>query len=207
MEVFWTLTTLLLVAGTSQSGPLHCLHRRTQLKGFSDHHVALPCSFNWTGTEPLEYMVVWNVAFTHQGRKTMVHGQENRKDVEQDSMFNGRTKLGEAWFVKRNASLRLRRLSPSDEGTYTCQITTMNPHSRKVCAEVALTVQKRSGPHRRSNRTKEDSGLSCGNSTRAENQDRERRLFPRHSSGTRHGPQFLIIAWMSVLLLPYLHTD
>ncbi|XP_072115573.1 uncharacterized protein [Mobula birostris] len=203
MEIFWLVTALLLVVGAAPSEILSCWHHRTKLLGFSDQSVELPCLFSWKGHEPLEHMVVWNVMLNHTREKILVHGQEKQMP-EQDSRFSGRTELQKAWFSKRNATLKLHRLSSEEEGTYTCHITTMNPFTRKMCAEVVLSVQTGPEPDSRNNENEEVSCLGSGNSDQTENGEKGEK--PRHSSGTGNGPHLLLIGFMPASLLRYLHS-
>ncbi|XP_072905022.1 uncharacterized protein [Hemitrygon akajei] len=184
---------------------LSCQHNRTELEGLSHQGVELLCLFSWKGHEPLEHMVVWKVALNRSGNILLVHGQENQA-VEQDTTFRGRTELQAAWFSKRNATLRLHGLSPEEEGTYTCHITTMNPFNTVMCAEVTLTVQPGPEPDSRSDENEDGSSLTVGNSDRMENWEEELTLRPRHSSGIRNGPHLLLIVCMPASLLRYVHS-
>ncbi|XP_059829868.1 uncharacterized protein LOC132396367 isoform X2 [Hypanus sabinus] len=205
MEILRLVTALLLVVGTTGSEHLSCQHNRIELEGFSHQGVELLCLFSWKGHEPLEHMVVWKVALNHSKNILLVHGQENRA-VEQDTTFRGRTELQAAWFSKRNATLRLHGLSPEEEGTYTCHITTMNPFNMEICAEVALTVQPGPEPDSRSDENEDGSSLTVGNSNRTENWEEELMLRPRHSSGIRNGPHLLLIVCIPASLLRFVHS-
>ncbi|XP_078390007.1 uncharacterized protein LOC144671826 isoform X2 [Cetorhinus maximus] len=123
---------------------LTCRKRQVRIEARSGYAIDLPCRFSWHGGAPGEYMVVWQL---REGeRDSLVYGRESHSEnPEPGPRFGNRTELGRGWFAEGDATLSLRSLVLTDGGLYACQVTTMNPHRRKVCAEVTLTVQEGPG--------------------------------------------------------------
>uniref|UniRef100_UPI00398EF22F myelin-oligodendrocyte glycoprotein-like isoform X2 n=1 Tax=Pristiophorus japonicus TaxID=55135 RepID=UPI00398EF22F len=144
MAIIRLLLALSLSVAISESGHLTCEKRRFSLRASAGDTAHLPCLFAWVGPEPSEYMVVWRLSRGEE--EGLAHGHEGHTgSTEHGPRFRGRTKLGQDWFARGNASLSLGQLGPSDGGTYTCRITTMNPYQGEECAEVTLSVDKGPG--------------------------------------------------------------
>ncbi|XP_041034855.1 uncharacterized protein LOC121272316 [Carcharodon carcharias] len=144
MEIVKLGLVLMLFTGMTGAARLTCGERQVRIKARSGDAIDLPCLFTWHGGAPGEHMVVWQLRGGEQD--SLVYGRESHlENPERGPRFGNRTELERGWFAEGDATLSLSSLVLSDGGLYTCQVTTMNPHRRKVCAEVTLTIQKGPG--------------------------------------------------------------
>ncbi|XP_029437171.1 uncharacterized protein LOC115078402 isoform X1 [Rhinatrema bivittatum] len=135
------LGLILFIYTSAVQGELFCTRKRETLVGACGDSVFLPCNFSYEGFPSLTNLdLVWQLK--RPGEFAVVHHEDMKgpPNLQQDSRFRNRTSVMDSWPQSRDITLTLSNISGADQGAYTCEIFTLTPYSRKICAEIQLNV-------------------------------------------------------------------
>ncbi|XP_030043324.1 uncharacterized protein LOC115457827 [Microcaecilia unicolor] len=134
------LGLMLFLCTSAVQGELFCTKRTEFLTGTCGDTISLPCSFSWEGLPFTNFELVWQTR--RPGATLVVHHEDTRNftNLHQSGRFRNRTAVRDGWPQSRDITVTLSNITGIDRGAYTCEIFTLTPYSRKICAEIQLDV-------------------------------------------------------------------